>query len=175
MNRKNRIAAAADRLRKKGVPKGEERFSPAKRRVAQRSSQPRQEQIVLDERVPGLLLDAISSVNAATASAIMGLPYSEARQAAAPNEEEKRELTCAVREVAEKHPEFFKQNKVAIEFGVAWAAVHAKHFDNLLTRCSDTLEESACLPLQVLVLVAVVLAPLLILVVVAIAQDARRV
>jgi hypothetical protein len=129
---------------------------------------------VLDERVPVLLLDAISSVNAAIVSAIVRLPYIEVRQAIAADDEQKRELTLAIQGVAEKYRCVFTENKAAIEFGVAWAGVHAAHFDNFLARPDGPEEQPALLLSEALFLAALVLAPLLILVVVSIVQNTRR-
>lgn len=176
MDRKNAIARAGGRPRKKQASRSKAISLPAKTEDTQRSNRlPPGGNAVLDERVPALLLDAMSSVNAAITSAITSLPYTEARLAAATDDGEKCELTHAIQEVAEKHPKFFKQNRAPIEFGVAWAAVHAKHFDNLLARGDGTVEELACSPLQAFLLMAVILAPLLIFAFVSITQHARRV
>jgi hypothetical protein len=129
---------------------------------------------VLDERVPTLVLDVISSIGAAIASASMRVPYSEARQAMASNEDEKCELTRAVVEVAEKHYAFFKQNKAVIELGVVWAAVHVRHFDNFFARVDGAVEEPVCSPRDALFFAAVALAPLLIFAFVSIVQHSRR-
>ena len=136
------------------------------------SSQP-----VLDQRVPELLLDAISSVKAAIVSASARLPYGEARQAMAVDEQEQQELTRALREAAERHPAFFRQNKTEIEFCVAWAAVHAAQIDSLLilTDNTNTMEEPGCSPRGSLFVALLVLGPLLIFAVISIVQHLRRV
>jgi hypothetical protein len=68
-------------------------------------------QPVLDQRVPELLLDAISSVKAAVVSASVRLPYGEVQQAMAVNEQERQELTRALQEAAERHPRFSDRTK----------------------------------------------------------------
>ncbi len=152
--------------------------SSERRRRHSNQSQPDPErQPALDERVPALLLDAISSVQAVIASASMRLPYGEVRQSTAVSEEQKRQLTHAIREVAEKYPAFFTQNKAAIDFSVAWAAVHAAHFDNLfaLTDRTNTGEEPCCSRGDALLAGLLVLGPLLIFAVVSIVHHLRRV
>jgi hypothetical protein len=132
---------------------------------------------LLDDRVPAMLIDAISSVNAAIGSASVRVPYSEARQAMALNEQEKHKLTRAIQGVAEKHPPFFAQNKEAIEFCVAWAAVQAAHIDNFLTLTDNTnaVQEPGCSSREALLGVLLVLGPLLIFAGISIVQHLRRV
>jgi len=132
-------------------------------------------QPVLDERVTTLVLDVISSLGAAIASASTRMPYAEARQALASNQDEKYEFTRAVMEVVEKHHAFFEHNRGVIELSVVWASVHASHYDNLFAGVDRTTEDRACSPREALFFAAVVLAPLLILAVISILQNTRRV
>jgi len=129
---------------------------------------------LLDERVPALLIDATESVTAAIASATTKLSYREAHQAMAVNCEKKRELIGAIQELVDKHRTFFTVNKAVIEFGVAWAGVHAAHIDKFFAGTDREAEQPALLPSEALFLVIVVLAPLLIFAVVSIVQHTRR-
>jgi len=129
---------------------------------------------VFDERASTMFLDAITSVNAAIASSIAGLPYIDARSAMAMDAEEKRELNLALEAVAEKYAPFFTKHKAALDFGIAWAGIHAAHIDNLFTRGDSSVEQPPFKRSETLFLVALILTPLLIFAVISIAQHTRR-
>lgn len=179
MDRKNKTAPVQDRRGTKEPPMAKSHSSSASRgdrRQRSKQSQPQQGgERVLDQRLPTMFFDAISSVSAAIASAIATLPYIEARQAMAVDEEETCELTRVIQEVAKKNPAFFKENEAAIEFSVVWAAVHAAHFDNFFAEADSGVEKSACSPREAFFLAAMIIAPLLILAVVSIVHHTRRV
>ena len=181
MNANVKRARAEGRLRKKKPTTTSSRSPSSIRRGTPKCSNQPHPQIergpVLDERVSTMLLEAISSVNAAIASANTKLTYAEARQAMAVDEEEKRELTSAVQEIVNKHSAFFSENKAAIELCVAWAAVHAAHVDNFsaLADSTNTVKEAACSPGEAFLVALLVLGPLAIFAVVSIVRHLRRV
>jgi hypothetical protein len=133
---------------------------------------------VLDERVPGLLLDSLASVQAALASAPTGLSYSDMRKAAAIAEDEKRELTSAALSMAAEHPAFFSQHRDVLEFAVVWAGMHAARVDHLFAlrdakRETGAPNEHACTGREAVLFTVVILAPLLIFILFQVLQSRR--
>jgi hypothetical protein len=132
----------------------------------------------LDERVPGLLLESLASVQAAIASASTGLPYSDLRKALRIGEDEKRELTSAAVSAAAEHPAFLSQHKDVLELAIVWAGMHAQRVDHLFSRGDEQGEakaqsEHVCTGREAFFSALVILAPLLIFVVVQFLQYRR--
>jgi len=140
---------------------------------------PQHQRPALDERVTGLLLDSLASVQAALASAATGAPYTNMRKAVAFAEDEKREVTSAALAVAAEHPLFFSQHKEVLEFAVVWAAMYAVRVDHLFA-LSDVQPETgarnerACTGREAVFFALVILAPLLIFILFQALQFRRR-
>jgi hypothetical protein len=172
MDQETRIPRTAGG-RKRKLPTTESR-SLSKSKEGRQSSSKLLRPPVFDERASTMFLDAFTSVNAIIASAIAGLPYVDARRAMAMDAEDKRELSLAMHAVAEKYAPFFTKHKVALDFGIAWAGIHAAHIDNLFTRADSSVEQPPFKPSETLFLVALILTPLLIFAVISIVQHTRR-
>jgi hypothetical protein len=131
---------------------------------------------VLDERLPGLLFEALATVQAVFASANTEGPYTEVRQAIALNEEEKCELACAVQAAAAKHSEFFTQHREVIEVATIWTAIHAQKVNAVYATFDAMQAESGqaggkvCSTREALVDALIILAPLVLLAFVVILQ-----
>lgn len=144
----------------------------------------------LDERIPGLLLDSLTTVQTAILSATERTPYRVLRQAIAISEAEKSELTTAAQAVAAKHPDFFCEHKDALEFALALTALTAMKFDHLLTAMDQSLTDEPnlspamardevsgqhiCSAREALAIALVVLAPLAILALALLIPHLRR-
>lgn len=150
----------------KKTPRGS---SNPQRASAATSRKPQLQRPVLDERVPGLLLDSLASVQAALASACTAVPYSDIRNALAVTDDEKRELTSMALSIAAEHPAFFSQHRDVLEFAVVWAGMHAVRVDHLFALGDEQPEtgarnERACTGREAVFFALVILAPLLIFV-----------
>jgi len=172
MDQESKIPRTAGR-RKKKLPTIKSR-SLSKSNGSRRSSSNLLRPPVFDERAFTVFLDAFTTVNAAIASAIAGLPYIDARRAMAMDAEDKHELSLAMHAVAEKYAPFVTKHNAALDFGIAWAGIHAAHVDNLFTRPESSAEQPAFKPSETLFLVALILTPLLIFTVISIVQHTRR-
>jgi hypothetical protein len=172
------------------VPASKEagRTKPAQARGRQDGCErfrPQTQRSILDERIPGLLSDSLTSVQAAIMSASEGLPYRTVRQAMALGQEEKNELTSAVQAVVAKYPAFFAPHKDAFEFATVLTAINAAHMDHLflLLGQSDTPPgpaepdppaEHVCSTREALGMALIVLAPLGLLILVLLIQHWRK-
>jgi hypothetical protein len=152
---------------------------------AARSRSQSEDRPVLDERVPGLLFDSLTTAQAALVSASKEMPYTALRQAMAISEPEKRELTIAAQTAAGKYPDFFSQHKDGIEFGVAFMAINAAKIDQLLSLIdqsdnspipadSGPFGEHVCSAREALGIALIILAPLWLLALVLIVEHLRR-
>lgn len=101
----------------------------------------------LDDRLPGLLLDALAPVEAAIGSAFTGLPYSTLRACAGTDEDSRRELLCATQAMVAAHPDFFVEHRSAIELFVPLMAISAAQLDQLLMFV-DAEQARSGLPMQ---------------------------
>ena len=144
-------------------------------------AKPDDERPLFDERLPGLLLDALRPLGAATASAATGIGYREARQAMTVSEDEKLQLCQALEQVAAKHASFFLEHKSLFEAVVLLSAINAAHLDHVLTIAkqpensgsgSDSGQPAghACSRREALVAALLILAPLVIAAVVLIVK-----
>ena len=88
---------------------------------------------VLDSRLPGLFLDALTPVEAAIASAATRLPYVAMRSVVSLDEDRRGEILNATQAVVAKHPDFFAEHRSEIEFFVSLTAVTAAQVDHLVT------------------------------------------
>ena len=139
---------------------------------------------ILDERIPGLLSDSLTSVQAAIMSASEGLSYRTLRQAMTLGEQEKNELTSAAQAVAAKHPAFFAQHKDALELVIALTAFNAAHMDHLFSLLGQSDDspapkpvppgEHVCSAHEALGMALIVLAPLGLFALVLLIQHLRR-
>jgi len=131
---------------------------------------------LLDERLPGLVLDSLVPVEAAIVSAATGIGYREARQAVMIGADEKLHLSFALEQFAAKHSSFVRAHEPLFEFVTVFSAVNAAHVDHVFTlaknsECSDARAETApptsdaCSKREALVAALVVLAPLVIAVI----------
>lgn len=139
----------------------------------------------LDERIPGLLWDSLTRVQAAIMSASKSIPYEALRQTMVLGKEEKNELTSGAQAVAAKYPAFFAEHKDVIEFVTVLTAFKALQMDHLLSLLSQSDRspvpaesgpsgEHVCSAREALAIVFIVLAPLGLLALVLLIQHLRR-
>ncbi len=88
---------------------------------------------VLDERLPGLLLDALAPIEAAIASAMTGAPYTIVRGAMDLGEDHRSKLLHAAQAAVAAHSDGFAEHRSAIEFVLGLTAINAGQMDTLLT------------------------------------------
>lgn len=122
----------------------------------------------LDDRLPGLLLDALAPIEAVIGSAVTGLPYSALRTAAAVDEDGRRELLRAAQVAAAAHQDFLAERRSEVEFLVPLMAITAAQVDQLFTlldaeRTGSGQPPQACSPREALLVGLIVLAPVLLL------------
>ena len=131
---------------------------------------------LLDERLPGLLLDSFAPVEAAIVSAATGIGYGEARQAVTIGEDEKLQFSHALAQLASKHASFVAAHEPLFEFVAVFSAVNAAHVDHAFTLAKNSEgagveaeppqpTDQACSKREALVAALVVLAPLVIAVI----------
>lgn len=139
------------------------------------------ERPMLDERLPGLLLDALTPVAAAIASAATGMDYREARQAMAMGAEEKLQLSQALEQVAAKHATFVLAHGPLVEFAAVFSAVNAAHADHLLSLAkqtegldTETGSPQACSKREAILVALLVLAPFVIAAIVLIVKGRKQ-
>jgi hypothetical protein len=165
------------------------RTKPTRARVKQDGSERSRPQPevrpILDARIPGLLSDSLTSVQAAIMSASKGLPYKALRQAMAIGEEEKHELTSAAQAAVAKYPAFFAEHKDAVEVVTVLMAINAAHMDHMFSLLGQSdgspalaqpgpLGEHVCSAREALGMALIVLAPLGLLALVLLIQHWRR-
>lgn len=120
---------------------------------------------ILDDRLPGLLLDALTPVETAVLSAVSGVPYCTIRTIVNVDEIRKREICAAVQAVVTKHREVFAEYHGVLEFIVPFMAVTASQADCFLILADASRNESAmsaepCSPRKALIIALIVLGPL---------------
>ena len=122
----------------------------------------------LDDRLPGLLLDALAPIEAAIASAGTGVPYAAMRSAMEVDEIGRRKVLSATKAVIAEHPQFFAEHHSAFEFIVPFMAITAAQVDQLLkhTAAQHAESEKASQPCswrEAVIISALVLGPVLLL------------
>ena len=123
---------------------------------------------VLDERLPGLWLDAWTPIVAASASAATGAPYTAMRAAMNSDEDYRDEFARAAQRAA-AHSPWFAMHRDEIELALGLTAITAAHFDTMLTladaECVGAgLEPKSCSKHDAWVVGLIVLAPVLLMV-----------
>lgn len=139
----------------------------------------------LDERIPGLLWDSLTRVQAAIMGASKGIPYEALRQTMVLGKEERNELTSAAQAVAAKYPAFFAEHKDLIEFVTVFMAFKAAQMDHLLSLLGQSdaspapaepgpPKDHVCSAREALAIALIILAPLGLLALVLLIQHLRR-
>ena len=128
----------------------------------------RQARPQFNDRLHGLLLDALAPIEAAIGSAVTGLPYSALRTVTAFDEDGRRELLRAAQAAAAAHPDLLAEHRSAIEFLVSLMAITAAQVDQLFAlvdaeRAGSGHPPQACLPREALMIGLIVLAPVVLL------------
>lgn len=118
-----------------------------------------------DERLPGLLLDALAPVQAAMASATTGAPYTAVRAAMDVDNRRRDEFSRAV-QVAAARSDWFAEHRDGIEVIVGIMAISAARVDMLLQfadaeRAGVGLEPEPCSTRDAVVIGLIVLTPVL--------------
>ena len=135
---------------------------------------------VLDEQLPGMLFDALATVQVVLGSANTGVPCAAMRPIMVLSQDERRELSRAVRSIATKHKAFFSEHKEIIEFTAVLATLHAAHVEAALAMPHapqpgvEKSKERVCSSGEALVAGLYILAPIMFLAVVLIVKHLRR-
>jgi len=87
---------------------------------------------VLDERLPALALGAFEVVDTLIVSALAGVPYAVAREAAQLSNDQRAEIFEAAQKAAGAHAGFFAEHEDALAFGIGLAAIQAAKLEQLL-------------------------------------------
>ena len=127
-----------------------------------------EERPVLDERLPGLWLDAFTPIVAVSASAATGAPYTAIRAAMNSDEDRRDEFTRAAQQAAASSP-WFAAHRDEIELAIALTAITAAHLDRMLTladaeQVGAGLEPDSCSKHDAWLVGLIVLAPVLLIV-----------
>lgn len=113
---------------------------------------------VLGQRLPVLALGAFQVIDTLIVSALVGVPYTVAREAAQLTDDQRAEILEAAHKAAGAHAEFVAEHEDALAFGVGLAAIQAAKLDHMLGLAG---EDQALSPRETLEILALIFAPLL--------------